>query len=336
METRGRRRIELIDSLIFDTFLDDFQRIIESKGYRRLAHKAQVISSPVNPHIRTRLSHTSEVIGASIVIASQLDLNVYLCMAAAAGHDIGHTPFGHLGERIFSEYSGKKFKHAYNSVLLAQHIERNGSGLNLTIETLEAILNHSRDITGTLTVDKDGTREYSVVMFADKIAYTLADLNDAIRYGSVNPNDLPRCALELGMTQRERSTNLLNALVRESREKGYVIFSEGPEFDNYMQLRDYLASNFYKTKDEGMHREILKRICDYFEHEPAAECVDPVICASLLTDNEAVGFGELNIHMLKPTYSRLSDWGVWEIIPSIAGKRLDYTVADLDWGKKAA
>ena len=162
--------------LMKDPFKEDFVRIIQSKAYRRLPYKTQVISLPDCVHVRTRAIHTNEVIGISSRIADRLGLNLSLCEAIAAGHDIGHTPYGHAGEEVLSKFGVKPFNHALNGVLIAQHIERNGMGLNLCHETLEGMLNHSRGA-GKLAIVNSKPAEYSVVMFSDKIAYTFSDLN---------------------------------------------------------------------------------------------------------------------------------------------------------------
>lgn len=326
----GRRYKEKEDLLIDDPFLNDYTKIIQSRAYRRLAYKTQVISLPTNPHVRTRLLHTNEVIAISAGIAKRLGLNINLCIAIAAGHDIGHTPYGHLGERVLSEFSGKPFKHHINSVVVAQHVERKGKGLNLTYEVLEGILNHARG-TGKLTIDKNKHQEYSAVMFADKIAYTFSDLNDAMRYGYIDQNKIPACALSLGENQRERTNNAVKALISESQKKGFVQFSEGKVFQNFDELRKFLCEEFYYKVDWLLQEKILRRLCEYFSNDNKFSNVDPIIAVSLLTDKEANYFGRFLLNSRKPSADQIKHLGIVEILPYLGNKSIDYTDPDLDW-----
>lgn len=325
----GRRYREKEDNLIEDPFLNDYNKIIQSKAYRRLASKTQVMCFPNNPHVRTRLIHTNEVIATSVAIASQLGLNERLCMAIAAGHDIGHTPYGHLGESVLST-PDKPFKHYINSVVVAQHIERQGNGLNLTKETLEGMLNHSRGA-GELTVDSDSPQEYSVVMFADKIAYTFSDINDALRYGYLTPPQVPRCAQRLGWNQRAKVETVVKALVEESRKKGFVQFSEGEEFEDFDKLKKFMYAEVYPRIDVSVQNRILERVLDYFKMMPEFSKVDPVLAVSLLTDREVNYFGNLLLESRVPSVAQIQHFGIFEIIDHLKGRDIDYTDPDLDW-----
>lgn len=327
----GRRYEEKEDILIDDPFLNDYAKIIQSRAYRRLAYKTQVISLPSNPHVRTRLLHTNEVIAISAGIAKRLGLNMNLCIAIAAGHDIGHTPFGHLGEKVLSDFSGKPFKHHINSVVVAQHVERKGEGLNLTHEVLEGMLNHARG-TGKLIVDKNKHQEYSAVMFADKIAYTFSDLNDAMRYGYINKNKIPACALNLGDTQRERTNNAVKALISESQEKGFVHFSEGSVFQNFDELRKFLCKEFYYKVDVSLQEKILRSLCEYFSNDKEFPNIDPVIAVSLLTDKESDYLGRFLLEHKKPSPSQIKYLGIVEILPYLKKMSIDYIDPDLNWG----
>ncbi len=333
----GRRYTEDIDILVEDSFLNDYTKILQSKAFRRLAYKTQVHSMPDNPHVRTRLVHTNEVIAVSIYIAEQLGLNKNLCMAIAAGHDIGHTPYGHDGERVLSKFSGKSLKHYINSVVVAQHVERKGRGLNLTHETLEGMINHSRG-DGKLTVDDSLPLEYAVVMFADKIAYTFSDLNDAIRYGYLDEKCLPDFAIGLGGNQRQRTTTVVDALVRESKRKNFVSFNEGKVFENFNNLKSFMFQEVYSKKDFSIQNTILLRLCEFFQRQfkdkEEFAGVPPEFAVSLLTDREANYYGELLLCSRNPSEQQISNFGVWEILPHLRGKTIDYTNPDLDWAQK--
>ncbi|MBD3252620.1 HD domain-containing protein, partial [Candidatus Pacearchaeota archaeon] len=284
--TRGRRYSEDYGVIAENPFVEDEARILDSAAYRRLAHKTQVIISPSDTFIRTRASHTSEVVGAALYIASNLSLNINLCRAIALGHDIGHAPYGHIGESVLSEILGRKFRHNIAGVVAAQKIENKGEGLNLSYETLEGILHHSRT-RADLTVDETLPDEYTAVMFADKIAFALADLNDGIRTGYINEQRLPEFVHALGYSQKKRLFNILGALIRESKEKQIVSFSEGDIAENFYKLRDFLHEAFYYKIDIDPVKDTLKRAYDFFREEPKFDGVDPALALFLLTDSEA-------------------------------------------------
>ncbi|MBU2637470.1 MAG: HD domain-containing protein [Nanoarchaeota archaeon] len=328
--SRGRRHEEKEDTLIHDPFLNDFTKIIQGKAYRRLAFKTQVVSLPDNPHVRTRLVHTQEVISIALAIATQLGLNTNLCLAIAAGHDIGHTPFGHIGEKLLSKIGGKPFRHEVNSVVIAQHIERKGKGLNLTAETLEGILYHSRG-SGSLCTDVNVPQEYNAVMFADKIAYNVSDPDDAVRYGFISRDAVLEKTAKLGRNQRIRVQNIVSALVEESRSKGAVSFSEGEIFEEFEKLRKFMYADVYANIDTSLQEQVVYGLCDYFANNSYFEGVSPVLLTSLLTDKEANYFGTFMIKCKRPKIEEIADFGIFEILPYLKGRDIDYTNPDLDW-----
>ncbi|MFC1741877.1 HD domain-containing protein [Nanoarchaeota archaeon] len=333
----GRRHPEKEDTLIQDPFLNDFNKIIQSKSYRRLAYKTQVFTLPDNPHVRTRLMHTSEVMASSMMISENLGLNTNLCLAIAAGHDLGHTPYGHMGERLLSAIGRKKFKHHVNSVVVAQHIERKGKGLNLSYETLEGMLNHSRG-SGELTVDDTLPQEYAAVMFADKISYMFSDVNDALRYGDVSEHELPDAIRWLGFNQRTRTEKVIQALLDESREKGHVQFSEGEVFEQFDELKTFMYDVVYPRLNgivEALQGQMIPLIVKYFTDQPFFNGVDPVLLTSLLTDKECFYFQNILSTTRMPDVDQLCNFGIFEIIPYIKRKNIDYCDPDLGWKEKA-
>jgi len=339
----GRKFKSDVDIHILDPFLNDYARILQSKAYRRLADKTQVMCYPDNPHVRTRLVHTNEVVILALAISEQLGLNNHLCMAIAAGHDLGHTPFGHLGESVFSKYAKdfygeeRDFKHNVNSVVVAQKIERRGRGLNLTFETLEGILHHSRGA-GELITHASVPNEYTVVMFADKIAYTFSDLNDAIRYGYLKESEIPHAALKLGLSQRRRTKTVIDALVRESKEKGRVSFSEGKEYELFKEVKDFMFQEVYFEVDWEIQRTVLRKICEFFAERQDTFGVDPIVLASLLTDKEVIDFGSILLKTRKPGIEKIRNFGIFEIYPHIphpTDGEVDYSNPDLNWKDQA-
>ncbi|NPE26558.1 HD domain-containing protein [Methanococcoides sp. SA1] len=322
------RRIKNVDVGVGDSFKSDFFKILESKSFRRLSDKTQVWTSPDNPHVRSRAVHTYEVISLSSLIAERLGLNVWLCMAIAAGHDLGHPPYGHIGERTLSRLGKNSFRHEVNSVVIAQHIERRGFGLQLTYETLRGMLLHSRRGRKMDGMENE-LNEYSVVMYADKIAYTLSDLNDAMRKGYLSVEDVPDFGMRLGKTQRIRKERLVDALVAESLRKGRVCFGEGKIFEDFKRLRDFMYAEVYGKSDGPMNEVTIESICAYFERHEEFDGCDPILLTSLLTDREANRFGELFVRSADPDVEELKMLGIFEIIPHIRGKGIRYWDADL-------
>jgi len=167
--------IGAVDPFMIDAAL----KLMPSRGLRRSARHTQVVPDPTNLHIRTRRSHTDEVCSIAVTLAFALGANPWLCLAGALGHDIGHTPLGHTGEMFLAKKTGRPFRHEVFGLVVTQHIERSGHGLNLTKQTLQAMHRHSRGakelVVGNLSIEE------AIVMFADKIAYLFADYNDIIR-----------------------------------------------------------------------------------------------------------------------------------------------------------
>lgn len=336
-ESKGRRD-KPEDLAIFDInpYLADSFIIGQSKALRRLNYKTQVLCYPENSHIRTRGVHTNEVIAIAGTIAYMLDLNSYLCIAIAGGHDIGHTPYGHMAEKLLTELGGKDFSHNVFSVVVAQEIEKRGKGLNLNYETLEGILHHTRR-DGELFLDGDKPPEYSIVMFADKFAYTFSDLNDAIRDRKLKKDQILRYVNEFGETPREGTSTCIRALVEESRDKGKISFSNGRIPEMFNDLRNFMYDNVYKKIDWCFHRMILTKTYDYFSRilEQKKWDVDPVIAVALLTDRDANKLAEQFMNNTSdPDPRTLENMAVFEILPYLDGKNIDYSNADLSWGNK--
>lgn len=249
-------------------FQRDRDRILHSKSFRRLKHKTQVFIAPEGDHYRTRLTHTLEVAQIARTIARALSLNEDLTEAIALGHDLGHTPFGHAGERALADACLEimpedkiTFEHNEQSVRIVECLENNYRGLNLTKEVRDGILNHpSRCMPFTL--------EGKVVRLADKIAYINHDIDDALRGKVITENDLPKELTQiLGRSTKERLNTLIHDVVRNSIDQPDVIMSE--DIDRAMvELRQYMFQHVYigsKAKtEEYKAQQMLRSLFMYF------------------------------------------------------------------------
>ncbi len=265
-----------------DPFSVDETKIMLSKAYRRMERKTQVFYSRRNPHSRTRIIHTAESAALASIISETLGLNASLCRAIAFAHDIGHVPFGHLGERFLSKKLGVKFKHNAFAVMVSEFVERSGKGLNLCYETLEGVYHHSGGIDNFN--EEDLPQEYLVVKIADKVAYTLADLNDAIRLRFLK--EPPSVFKELGKNQRQRTENILLALFEESCEEGKVSFKECKESQVFKEARSFLFENVYAMADKEVDMNVLEDAYTFLEETKQFKGNDPAISFAFLTESE--------------------------------------------------
>ncbi len=241
----------------------DRDRIIHSKSFRRLKHKTQVFLSPEGDHYRTRLTHTLEVSQISRTIARSLNLNEDLTEAIALGHDLGHTPFGHTGEKILDEICEDGFKHNEQSLRVVEFLElRNGNrGLNLTYEVRDGILNHPLSYS-------PATLEGQIVSISDRIAYINHDIDDAIRAEIIKPGQMPDIFFKtLGYSHGQRINTMITDVITNSMDKDKVTMSE--EIAYYTkQLRDFLFENVYYNKtaksEEEKTKFIIEKIFEYY------------------------------------------------------------------------
>jgi len=295
--TRGRRhrRSDDIAGLSFlDPYLLDEGAINESKALVRLGSKTQVFTATDQAHVRTRMRHTLEVASLAARIAAIMGLNVNLCRAIALGHDLGHAPFGHLGESMISELSGQPFSHEVFSVVVAQRIERRGHGLNLSFETLEGIFCHSSNA-HAITVNSDLPYEYAVVKLADKIAYIFADINDICRYKLFTDTTLEQnlemqdMANWFGPMQRARVLRCVEAMVAESAELGQISFFESETAHKFNALRDWMYTNAYLPMVRPFHRALITQAFGELARIFREFDVNPALPLALLTDTEVMG-----------------------------------------------
>ncbi len=256
-------------------FQRDRDRIIHSKSFRRLQFKTQVFVAPEGDHYRTRLTHTLEVSQVARSIARGLRLNEDLTEAIALGHDLGHTPFGHIGERTMNRLIGGGFRHNEQSLRVVEVLEGKG-GLNLTWEVRDGILNHSGN-------GRAATLEGRVVGKADRIAYINHDIDDALRAGIIRPHELPPDALKiLGKTHGERIEAMISDIVSESEKAGDIISSDLVQSATDM-LRSFLFKNVYqdrwRTQEENKCDFIVSNLFRYFMEHPAEMPIEYVTIA---------------------------------------------------------
>lgn len=257
-ETQGRAYHEEKCELRTD-FQRDRDRIIHCKAFRRLKHKTQVFLSPESDHFRTRLTHTLEVAQIARTIARALRFNEDLAEAIALGHDLGHTPFGHAGERALNEITGGGFTHFEQSVRVCEKIERGAKGLNLTAEVIDGILHHTRG-------DFPRTPEGKIVRISDRIAYINHDIDDAQRAGIISEWDIPEDIRQaLGSKKSERIDRLVKSVVNNT-EKGDVKMDE--EICSYFEsLHRFLFENVYTNKAVKAEEEkVLGIVSGIYEH----------------------------------------------------------------------
>jgi dGTPase len=252
-DSRGRLRPEEEDR-IRPAFQRDRDRIIHSKAFRRLKHKTQVFFAPTGDHYRTRLTHTLEVSQIARTIAKVLRLNEELTEAIALGHDLGHTPFGHAGERVINELVPGGFNHYEQSLRIVDVLEHDGAGLNLTWEVRDGIARHSKGKSG-MPVGADpahraSTIEGQIARVADIIAYVNHDIDDSIRAGLLTEEDLPPARIQiLGRSSSERINRMVTDVVLETLRGGMTEIRMTSEvLEATVGLRAYLFEAVYENE----------------------------------------------------------------------------------------
>ena len=246
-------------------FQRDRDRILHCKSFRRLKHKTQVFLSPEGDHYRTRLTHTLEVSQIGRTIARALRLNEDLVEAISLGHDLGHTPFGHAGERKLNELVNGGFVHSLQSRRVVDLLENNGKGLNLTFEVRDGIANHKY-------TDKPATLEGEIVKYADRFAYINHDIEDAVRGNVISDDCLPKdCIKVLGDTKSGRINNMIRDIVEYSWDKPYI--KQSPEFEKATEkLHSFMFEEVYlnpKAKSQEVKAvKMIELIFDFYLKNP--------------------------------------------------------------------
>ena len=304
--SRGRDKAEP-ECDVRPCYQRDRDRILHCKSFRRLKHKTQVFLAPEGDHYRTRLTHTLEVAQIARTISKALRLNEELSEAIALGHDLGHTPFGHAGERALDEVCSEGFSHHMQSIRVVELLEKDGEGMNLTWEVRDGIRNHQ-------TAGMPSTLEGKIVRLSDKIAYINHDIDDAIRGHIIKEEDIPETYRRvLGHSCRERLNTLIHDIIKNSEGKNEVLMSE--EVHKAMfDLRKYMFSHVYTNpiakgqehKAENMLKELFEYYMKHTELLPEeythmrerGESDERVVCDYIagMTDRYAISkFKELKI-----------------------------------------
>jgi dGTPase len=264
-DTKGRERPEPPHS-IRTAFQRDRDRIVHSKSFRRLKHKTQVFIAPEGDHYRVRLTHTLEVSQIARTIARALRLNEDLTEAIALGHDLGHTPFGHLGEKALTPFLDRPFRHSEQSLRVVEHLEGGGSGLNLTWEVRDGIVNH------TWAMPQPSTMEAQVVRYADRLGYVNHDIDDAIRAGLITDDDLPGgVTAVLGHSHGERIETLVSDIVEATGDAPEVRMSPDV-FAALDELRQFMFDRVYLREEAAAEQEkaigVIRALFSYYLEHP--------------------------------------------------------------------
>ncbi len=261
-QSRGRERPE--QCCAYRTaFQRDRDRILHSKAFRRLMHKTQVFLSPEGDHYRTRLTHTAEVSQIARTIARALLLNEDLTEAISLGHDLGHTPFGHAGERALNDVMEGGFRHYEQSVRTVEALEKDGEGLNLTWEVRDGILHHTCG-------DQAATLEGHIVRISDRVAYLNHDIDDAVRAGLLKEEMIPAEILEvLGKGRTKRIDTLVVSIIENSTDNIKMDMHTAKAFD---RLHEFMFESVYTNPvakgEEKKVDGLIKRMFFYFKDKP--------------------------------------------------------------------
>jgi dGTP triphosphohydrolase len=317
--TYGDLDVQCLD----DPFIRDIGAIFASKAFRRQPHKNQVACSDrVMVHLRDRNSHIMEVISQTLRIANHLGLNTNLAQAIAAGHDIGHVPFGHQGEAYLQKILGEGFCHEVMGVVIMQHIERKGCGANITHATLDGMHRHSGR-----RASEGMTQEAWVVRFADKIAYLFADYNDFHRLDHKCSPELEEMMDWFGRNQRRRSFATIMALCEESAQAGKVQFESSEAAINFATVRELMYQEYIRIVEQ----DVSSKLDPIYSLLERGKLIPPALGIALLTDVEVS-------HMLSEkrllSTQHIMNTGLGEIIKLVPHEKLfslSMTDLDLDW-----
>jgi len=315
-----------VDDLIFDDINNQFNvdeiKILNSRSFRRETDKTQAFFRLDNPHVRTRSSHTNEVVAIAITLSRYLGLNTDLVEAAAYGHDIGHGPMGHLYENVLASL-GVDFHHERFSGIIATSIERKGDGLNLTKETLKGMIEHSSGAGGS-KVSQNSPNENRILMYSDKLAGMFSDVNDFQRYKLLSEKDCSQIDALFPGDQRNRVNECIMALIKESAEKGYVSFEDSDVAQRFKELKKLMYTRKYQEINTTRRSDMLKIVYDAVASIPELKDYDPTIITALMTNREVYDLDTI-AEFERVKLDNLKNFGVFESIEdgSLSGKKYD-------------
>ena len=265
-KSKGRRvKVEKCD--LRTEFQRDRDKILHSKSFRRLKHKTQVFLTPEGDHYRTRLTHTLEVSQIGRTIARALSLNEDLTEAIALGHDLGHTPFGHSGERGLDKICPNGFKHNQQSLRVVDILEKEGEGMNLTFEVRDGILTHTDDI-------MPKTMEGQIIRLADRIAYINHDIDDSIRAGVISYSDIPdEFKSFYGNSRADRISSMIHSVVENSKDSPDIRMDD-QSYKMLMKLREFMFDRVYmnpfvRAEEQRAHNIISELYYHFLKHPDA-------------------------------------------------------------------
>tara|TARA_Y100000748_G_C15474676_1_gene480262 strand:+ start:207 stop:1283 length:1077 start_codon:yes stop_codon:yes gene_type:complete len=273
LSINSKRRVKESLSPTRTEFQRDRDRIIHTNSFRRLKHKSQVFVAPIGDHFTTRLTHVIEVSQIGRSIARALNLNEDLVEATALGHDLGHTPFGHIGESVLNRMLPEGFHHSKQSVRLVTHLEKNGKGLNLTDQVIDGIKNHSKPEGEFLNKNsvKNLSLEAQIVRISDAIAYLAHDILDALRSEFITIDQFPSTIIEkLGVRHSERINTIVNDVIISSWDCSGNLSEEIEPWirmsddlaKTVTELRNYMFNNFYHIISDSEIGETASKIIE--------------------------------------------------------------------------
>lgn len=322
LQSRRRNPDDEEDPLdVRNPFVSDEAKLLSSKTFRVLGDKTQVFTFPRSSLIRTRRTHTMEVVACSVVTAELLGLNVDLARAAAIGHDIGHVPFVHQGEAWMSKIMRlKNFCHENMAPLIAQKIERKGRGLNLTWHTLEGMMCHSGR-----NARQGMSPEASVLRYTDKFSYIFHDINDIFgRMKYPSHSEVLQLADTFGKNQRERTSTAIAGLIIESAELGRVSFEESELGQSFQHLRKLMYDVYVCVTQQDVE-PVMRPVLDFLD---MVKVGDPLLILALMTDQDAICLAREPMKDMQ-AFNRTTVSEIVPYLPEIG--RIDLCNPDMDW-----
>ncbi len=345
-----RRRPDVEYYIPVDPFVSDDARNSQTMAFRRLHRKAQVFSDPQNPNVRDRGSHTMEARNVAGVSSDFMGLRYMLCSAIMLGHDTWHTPFGHGGESHIAKLAGNgpQFEHQKFGVIGAQLLEDPRirdvdsrdipesfvpMGLNLTLPVLEGILYHSTN-SSKMEMPAGMPEEYTLCMYADKLAYTFADVGDAIRMGKLTAKQLRKRFKIFDfetMCHEQMQALCMRNLIIESAEMERVSFANSHAAVEFKKLRDFMYQEVYDKIDWTQQRKFMECIYhDFLQQDKRFESVDTLTLLCMLEDRQIYTLAEIMRRQERITEEVLQNLGIAEIIPYVRNRKIDYAKVDLN------